>query len=102
MSEAPELTQREISRAIRELDRLERDEIQVVAEPIREKYRHLKNVLKDKCEHIYRLTLNLEYGVVPWGENWHCIRCNKKDYRVNEDIRKAYMLSNPELFEEDE
>lgn len=98
MSESPQLTQREISRAIRELDRLERDEIQVVADPIREKYRHLKNALKDQCEHSYRL--NLDAGVVPWGENWYCIRCNKRDCRVNEDIRKAYMLSNPELFEE--
>lgn len=98
MSEAPQLTQREISRAIRDLDRLERDEINVVAKPIREKYKHLKNALKDQCEHHYQL--NLEYGVVPWGENWYCIRCNKRDYRVNEDIRKAYMLSNPELFEE--
>ncbi len=30
MSESPKLTQREITKAMRELDRLERDEIQVV------------------------------------------------------------------------
>lgn len=99
MSGAPELTQREISRAIRELDRLERDEIQVVAEPIREKYRHLKNALKDQCEHSYRL--NLDAGIVPWIDNYYCIRCNKKEVKVDEDMKEQFTREHPELLEEE-
>lgn len=98
MSESPQLTQREISRAIRELDRLERDEINVVAEPIREKYRHLKNALKDQCEHNYRL--NLDAGVVPWIDNYYCTRCNKRKVEVDEDMKQEFAREYPELLEE--
>lgn len=92
------MTPREIRQAVRELERQERDEISVCAKPIREKYQALKGLVRDQCEHKY--SLNLDHGVCPWDEHWFCNSCGKREYRCNEDIKQAYMKSNPELFEE--
>lgn len=92
------MTPIEISRAIRELDRKEREEISILANPVREKYLLLKQAIKDQCEHSYRL--NIEAGVCPWDEHWYCTRCNMREYRCNEDIKLAYRDSYPNFFED--
>lgn len=92
------MTPKEIGRAVRELDRQQREEISILARPVEEKYWALKQALKDQCEHSFHHDVNA--GVLPWDEHWYCIHCGKRDYRCNEDIKLAYMDSHPELFEE--
>lgn len=91
------MTPREISKAIRELDRQQREEISILTRPIEEKYWALKQAIKEQCEHKYQFDPSV--GVCPWDEHWFCIVCHKGEYRCNEDIKLAYMDSHPELFE---
>jgi len=91
------MTKKEISKAIRELDRQQREEISILARPVEEKYWALKQAIKDQCEHAYRR--DMDAGVCPWDEHWYCSICHKREYRCNEDIKLAYMDSHPELFE---
>jgi len=93
------MTPREISRAIHDLDRQEREEIEVFARPVRDKYWTLKQEVKDQCKHNY--ILDPTAGVLPWDEHWYCAYCNKREYRCNDDIKAAYVKSNPEFFEDE-